>query len=340
MIEFPIEVTKEFILSKLTEEEIFEKYGEEVVPYMFRSTLRADRKPTCKFYRRGNGKLILRDYSGDFWGDCFDYVMRRTGKNFFDALEDIAKRFELISSDGLADIHKLPKTPKFYIESTSSEIRIKRMGWTEAHLRFWRQYGVSKRTLNSFRVFPLERAWLNDEQVFYYGVRQEVAFAYHFPEYGPYEYKLYFPERLERRFLHTNGNILQGFHLLPERGPFMVVTKSYKDVIALSEFGVPACAPMAETQIVQPLEAYNLQMRFNNIFSLYDADRLAGIQSMKKMRKEYAFTPLFFNVKKGQPKDFTDFIKKSGVENARLLIDYVKSIYLFENEYNTSTKDN
>jgi len=329
IIEFPPDISKDFILSKLSEEEIFEAYGVPLTPFMFRSTLRVDKRPTCKFYRRSNGKLILRDYTGHFWGDCFDLVTLRTGKKFYEALEDIAKRFKLIPNDsGVIILDKLPERPKVVITENECEIRIKRLEWTPQHLKFWEQIGVSRSTLEKFNIFPLDRAWLNGSPVFWYGYKKEIAFAYHFKEYGPFEYKLYFPFRDERRFLHSNASVVQGYGQLPEKGEVLVVTKSYKDVAALYEFALPACAPMAETQIITENIAKELSLRFEKIFTLYDVDRLAGVRSMKQMRKLYGWTPLFFNVRKNHPKDFTDFILKYGVSDTKLLIDDLKAIYL------------
>lgn len=327
MIEFQPEITKEFILSKISEEEIFEMYGVPVVPYMFRSPLRTDSAPTMKFYRRGNGKLILRDYAGYFWGDCFDLVTAKTGRKFFDALEDIAKRFKLINGQTV-DFMRTPVQSKFTITPQVNEIRVKRMDWTHEHLSFWEKISVTRYRLDKFRVSPLERAWLNGEPVFWYGKSKEIAFVYHFPEYGPYEYKLYFPFRDKCRFLHANANILQGYHLMPKTGEFAIVTKSYKDVICFDEFGIPACSPMAETQIVPELEAEDLMSRFRKVFTMYDIDKPAGVVSMQKMKKKYGWTPLFLYSRmrsNRQPKDFTDFVKKYKRADTYLLIDYVKS---------------
>lgn len=329
MIEFPIDVTKEFILNRISQEEIYEEYGEHVTHYMHRSTLRSDNKPTCKFYRRSNGQLILHDYNGDFWGDCFDYVMRKTGKSFYHSLDDIALRFELISNNGvLVHIERVPLIPKIKIEPDLCKIRVKRRAWTTSDLKMWELIGVSQGTLQKFHVAPLDRAWLNDNPIFWYGHQNEIAYVYYFPNYGEFEYKLYFPFRKDYRFIHANANVLQGFHQMPGTGDFAIITKSYKDVLALYEFGIPACAPMAETMIVSPGEADGLSNRFSKIFTLYDIDKLAGVDSMQKMKKLYQWTPLFFNVRKGLPKDFTDYIKKSGVETTRLLVNNIKDLYL------------
>lgn len=321
-VTFVPKLTQELILNHVSEEEIFEAFGVPVVTSSFCSPLRADKHPTCRFYRRrSNHKLIMRDLAGHFWGDCFDLVQKVTRKGYYDAMKEIAIKFNLIDGDQ-AIIYREPAKPKVIIQSLECEIRIKRMEWTEAHLAYWKQYHISKETLDFMRVSPIEQAWLNDESVFWYGKRKEIAFCYHF---GGYDYKLYFPTRGhgEVRFCHNDPNILQGWHQLPKKHPYLVITKSLKDVMALYEFNIPAIAPMTETQVITELTRDQLLGRFDQLFCLYDCD-MTGVHSMQKMKK-MGITPLFF--KRSQPKDFADFLKKYGKEDAALVVDYYQSIF-------------
>ena len=98
-------LTKDYILSNITQEQIFEHYlGIPVeidrlikVP----SILRIDKNPTASFYYNINGKLRFRDLGGGFWGDCFDLVgylsqiNANNKKGFILILEKIAKDFAL-----------------------------------------------------------------------------------------------------------------------------------------------------------------------------------------------------------------------------------------------------
>lgn len=61
----PIRVTKEMILSKVSEEQLMEHYlGIPVRKGLFKSPLRQDNNPTCAFYRNASGDLIFKDFSG------------------------------------------------------------------------------------------------------------------------------------------------------------------------------------------------------------------------------------------------------------------------------------
>lgn len=65
----PINITKELILSKVSEETLMEHYlGIPVKKGLFKSPLRQDSKPTCAFYRNRKGDLIFKDFRGK--GSC------------------------------------------------------------------------------------------------------------------------------------------------------------------------------------------------------------------------------------------------------------------------------
>jgi hypothetical protein len=309
-----------YILKHVSPEEIFEAWGLPVRREKFRAPYRKDRNPDCKFFRTVGGKLKMRDYAGYFHGDCFDYVQFMDTCNLNDALIRIAARFKLraASSSSGVEIRK-PSIPHIYIEPQTCSIKVKRMEWTAAHRKFWARWDFSEETLNRYNIAPIERVWLNDGQIYWHGVKKELAFAYWF---GNYDYKIYFPERDKHRFLHNNPNILQGYDQLPARGEFLIVTKSLKDVAKLSEFHIPAVAPMAETVILSPDQEEGLRKRFPVIFSLYDIDKLPCVRSMQKMKKLYGIPPLFFP--RTQPKDFTDFYEKYGREDTQLLINQMR----------------
>lgn len=317
-IRFTPDLTKEYVLSRINEEEIFDKYGVRVVEGMFRSPLRVDRHPTCRFYRSRNGRLILHDFAGHFHGDCFDLVQKVKTCNYPQALIDIAKTFNIIEGT--------PRTP---IQSAIiigpkavCQLRISSMDWDEQHLSWWEQYGVDIDLLKRFNVVPVRQVWLNDS--LYYNrdftKQNEVVFAYRF---GGYDYKIYFPERSERRFLHNNPDILQGWSQLPEKGDFVVITKAMKDVICLRMFGILAIAPMAETSVVTDNVLEILKEQFGKVYALYDRDKVGKI-ALINLRKR-GVTPLL--MPQGTTKDFADLCKKDLAHAKSLVKEFLEKIY-------------
>jgi len=314
------DVTRDFILEHVSEEEIFDYFGLPVLTYKFRNPYRVDKKATCQFYRSNtDNRLRMHDWTKWFHGDCFDWVMFRESLSFNDALHLIANAFNLL--DSKTKVHRTP-TPTILIEAKNSDIKVKRRGWLDIDREFWGRWDFKRETINFYQVRPLTNVWLSDLQIYQHQA-DNPAYVYWF---GGNDYKVYFPYATKgSRFLHTNPNILQGYDQLPETGAFLVITKSLKDAMKLYEYGIAAIAPMSESQIIPPEMYMHLSRRFKRIFSLYDYDYV-GVHSMQKMKKLYGITPLYFMPP--QPKDFTDFYEANGDEETNLLIETIKSNYL------------
>ena len=300
-IAFTPDLTREFILSRISEEEIFEAYGVRVQTGSFRSPLRKDLHPTCSLYRNKSGRLVMRDYSGHFYGDCFALVQFRKKCNYPESLTDVAKTFKILKGE--------PRHPVMSAVTigprTFCDLRLKSMPWDNQHLSWWEEYGITIDLLEQYNVVPVVRVWLNN--FLYYNRdftrKTEVVFGYKF---GSLDYKIYFPQRTERRFLHNNPDILQGYTQLPESGDVVVITKALKDVICLAMFGIPAIAPMSETSMVSDSVLEDLKESFKHVYALYDRDKVGKI-ALLNLRSR-GVKPLL--MPKGTTKDFSDLCKK------------------------------
>ena len=317
-------VDKKYILDRIPQHKIFEKYG---IPYkegLFRSTLRNnDNIPSCSFYEK-KGKLIMRDFSGHFWGDCFDLVKTVFSVNYGEALDIIKDDFGL--EDGLEKIRDIPLIP----EKQRISIKVRRKTWDKTTSQFWKDYGISKATVEKYKVTPAETIWLNGESIYVYNPSNP-AYIYHF---GDYDYQIYIPFNPPPlpRFLVSNGSLVHGFEQLPLQGDLCIITKSRKDVMCFNEFNISSIAPMAESIILSREIINIIRSRFKNVVSLMDYDN-AGIHNAWTMRKEYNIMPLFFTNgiwqrKKGHngAKDFSDYVKLHGKHDTLKLINHVKRI--------------
>lgn len=85
--------------------------------------------------------------------------------------------------------------------------------------------------------------------------------------------------------------MIQGTHMLPKSGEYLVITKSMKDCMVLYELGIPAIAPCSETTFISDSQYRKLKERFDNIVILWDND-LTGIKFANKFRKQYDIIPL------------------------------------------------
>lgn len=316
-IQFSPTITRDYLLTRVSEEEIFERYGVPVVAGMFRSPLRTDRHPTCRFYRSRSGRLVLKDFAGHFHGDCMDLVMKIKGCSYGQALDDIAITFKIKGGEP-----RHPAATSIIIgPRTICELRVRTTPWDEDHLSWWEDYGIDIALLDEYKVAQVERVWLNG-YLYYnrdHSKKREVVFVYKF---GGLDYKIYFPMREEKRFLHNNPDILQGYTQLPESGEVVVITKAMKDVICLRMFGIPAIAPMAETSVVSDSVLEDLLDRFGKVYALYDRDRTGKI-ALLNLRKR-GVVPLM--MPKGTTKDFSDMCKKDYRQAAEYAQQFLESV--------------
>jgi hypothetical protein len=267
----------------------------------------------------------MRDFSGHFWGDCFDLVKKVCGVQYGEALQIIGKDFGL--TDGVI---KTPDIPIVKLEKQKVQIRVKRREWSKSTSKFWKEYGITKNTADKFKVYPAEMIWLNGVPVYKYHPSQP-AYIYHWDDYN---YQVYFPfaSKGKPRFLISNGAMIHGFEQLPLQGDLCMITKARKDVMCAYEFNIPSVAPIAESVLLPADVIIILKSRFKRLISLMDYDN-TGIHVAWMMRKLYDIEPFFFSQgvwkrKLGyrEAKDFSDFRKIHGVKKTQKLINYVKRI--------------
>ena len=269
------EINRDYILSKVSQEEIFERYmGIRVtLGGMVKSPLRDDHNPTCSFKWLNANLLWFKDWSGHFEGDCFAYVRRLHNCTFFEACDIIAIDFKLISSTtGVVKKDRIPKETSFEV-LTKTKIAVKWRSFNETDIDYWGCHGIPISILNLYKVAPIEYAWVNDRLI-YSKRSHDPAYGYWF---GPNDMKLYFPLRDDYRFL-GNTTCLQGYEQLPLIGDLLIVTKSLKDVMFLRTLGISAVAPQSESAILTEEQFKELSRRFTKLVCLYDFD-LAGIRS-------------------------------------------------------------
>lgn len=311
---FTSEINKNFILDRVSQEDIFSKYLGMTIDTkgLFKSPLRKDRNPTCSFNYNSKGMLYMKDWSGYFHGDCFNLVEFLYGCDYRKACEKIASDFNLTGKTTILKKITMPN----YEEKVPSKIQVRCRDWNKKDEEYWGAYGISIALLYFYKIAPAKEVWVNGKLVYRNDLKNP-AYIYYF---GPGEYKVYFPLKKEYRFI-CNTSVLQGYSQLPETGELCIITKSLKDIAVLHNFDIPAVAPQGESIIPSQKIIDELKLRFKVIYSLYDFD-LTGVRSANKMKKQYDVKPKFFtNGRFGTPdyggKDVSDIYKNKGIETVR-----------------------
>jgi hypothetical protein len=335
-------LTKPYILSRLSQVEIFAKYLQisEFEIYnclnnkqIICSPLRLDNHPTCGFYLGGNNVIRFRDFAGYFHGDCFDLVAYRLIKDtsipqhFNEVLEDIAREFKIhkysTSTNNTTSVYDFLEVHK-YKKPTVIDAQI--TGWSSVHTNYYKRFLIDKRKCEEFLCYPISKAWVNKQLVYNFSL-EDICFGFYHgkDEEGRDLWKLYFPFRKDYRFI-TNTKRLQGLNKLRE-AKIGLITKALKDVMSIDNFGVNSVGVAGETIFPSSVEIELLQSYWEVIYSLMDFDR-TGILMAQYLKKNYGIKPLFFTNGKFNTidfgaKDHSDFVKEWGWYTTEQLMRYL-----------------
>lgn len=344
-------LTKDYLLNTIPQEKIMEYYlkipviDDNFIGSAFCNPFREDNNPTCNYYYDGNNKLRVRDFGGELMDrlynmDVFDvvahiYNLNSNEPQHFKLIQHIiAKDFriniyadkeeEVIRMDEFLAIQKKRKR-KLKL------IRVVPRAWNKQDENYWyKGYGISHHTLKTHKVLPAAEVWLEDNagymnRIYVYNPKNP-AYAY----YGGKEaeinlWKIYFPLNKDPRYnkIVTNKQFEQGIDtFLPTK--VGIITKSYKDVMVLKEFGLQSVTLAAESIFLSADTFFKLKVLSGFQISLLDYDT-AGIKMANRLKREYNVQPLMLTRGRfGKPnygvKDISDFRKAYGREKTYQLI--------------------
>jgi DNA primase len=283
-------LTKDNILSLITEEDIYRKYTNfKIIGKKFHSPFNKEKTPSCIVFP-SNNYLYFKDFSSGKKGNCFSLVQQLEQISYQDSLLKIKNDFDLrINFNNSLKIREyIPKI---------TNIQIRTISWTKKHLDYWKDYGISLNTLKYFNIVPISHYWIN-----YNRFLVNFGFAYCF---GNYKYKILQPEDNDWKWVsNTNIDIVQGLKQInkPEE---IIVTSSLKDVACIYEnLGLQAIAPNSENtmlskKVIERLQTIKTTIWFNN-------DK-PGIEAANKY-KEFGFN--IFIHDSDLPKDPSDIYKE------------------------------
>lgn len=321
------EITKNYLLSKYSEETYMEYYlGIPVKKGLFKSPLRSDNTPTCSFYRNKSGELIFKDFRGDFYGNFINVVMYRFGCSYHKALNIIAQDFGFIRGSNKLEAKVITESTNSFKDSGPSYIQVEIQDFSKTELEWWNKYGITDKILKKFNVFSCKSVFLNGNH-FACSAQHNPIFGYYGGKQNDLElWRIYFPKRKNYRFVtNWESKKIQGFKQLPKEGKVLIITKSMKDCMCLYSMGIPAIAPNSEHLFISESVLSDLKKRFKHIIVLYDND-LAGISNMKKFKKQFPDLLYTWIPRKYEAKDISDFHKKYGRDKT---IEFIKNFLIW-----------
>lgn len=301
------DITLDWILSKVTEYDIYAKYiGEFKVGMIYNSPFRKDKNPSFGiFYSKRTNQLLFKDHGTGECGNVIKFVQLYTGiTNYPDILKDIVNRLNINNSTKL--------TTTQYKPPTETVIGIVRQNFTETDKKYWSQFNIDINTLKKFNVFSIKYYLCNG---IVKGIYKDTNPMYAYKVYN--NFKIYRP--LGDKYTKWRNNLteydIQGYEQLPQKGDTLIITKSMKDVMCLYKMGIPAISPSSESTFIPDKCLEELKTRFKRILILFDRD-VAGIKYLRKISKKTGLEPLLIN-KKFNAKDVSDAIKLNGFETIK-----------------------
>lgn len=306
-----VSITLDWILSKVTEYDIYAAYiGNFKVGMIYNSPLRKDKTPSfgC-YYSRKTKQLMFKDHGTGECGNIIKFVSLFTGlTNYSDILNDIVNKLKITNDTKLV-------SSKQYIPSTETVIGIVRQDFTLTDINYWSQFNISTTTLKKFGVSSIKYYLCNGVVK---GIYKDSNPMYAYKVYN--NFKIYRPlaDKYTKWRNNLTENDIQGFKQLPKTGDILIITKSMKDVMCLYEMGIPAISPSSESTFIPDKALNQLKKRFKTILICFDRDE-AGCKYLRKISLKTGLKPFLVH-KKWKAKDISDAIKANSFESIKLWI--------------------
>lgn len=304
----PDNITLDWILSKVTEYDIYAKYiGQFKVGMIYNSPFRKDKNPSFGiYYSKRTKQLLFKDHGTGECGNVIKFVSLFTGKTEYNnILSDIVDKLNITNNTKLV-------SSKQYIQPTETVIGVVRQEFTDVDINYWKQFNISINTLKKFNVNSIKYYLCNGIVKGTYK-RENPMYAY--KVYN--NFKIYRP--LADKYTKWRNNLteydIQGYEQLPQKGDILFITKSMKDVMCLHEMGYPAVSPSSESTFLPKDVLEQLKTRFKRIIILFDRDT-SGVKRSRKLSRETGLEAMFIN-KKFKAKDVSDAVKANSFEEIK-----------------------
>jgi hypothetical protein len=243
-------------------------------------------------------------------GNVIKLVQLLYNINYSQALIKIADDMGIINEDyRVIKIRKIIKLNKK--QSNEVNLAIKVRDYEQKDIDWWGKFSISVNTLKKYFVYPCEYIFVNNNPIFC----RKLTYAYKEFKDSKITWKFYQPEGEYKWISNHKADVWQGWAQMPKSGDILILTKSLKDVMSITEnTDYPAVAPQSEGTILKKQVVEELKTRFENIYLLFDNDK-AGEKFSFELTSKYGFIPIFipheFN-----SKDFSDLVKNTGINNS------------------------
>lgn len=322
-------ISEDNILQHVSDYDVFKYYiGDFKIGKAFNSPLRDENKASFNIgYNPVTGRLYCNDYilGG---GNFIMYVMYKYGLTYREACNKIVIDLNLEEHFHLFNVDKqILKNGKTFVKSNEKDIQkfkeetrlsAKIRPWQDYDFAFWKQFNITKPTLDKYHVAAAEYSMIGDK------IFKLDKHGYVFVEnkdndktltiYQPYS-------EVQKWTKNHDASVWYGWEQLPEKGEILIITKSRKDIMSIFETtGIPATGLQNEKIIPKEHVLQELKNRFDLIYVLYDNDFDKPVNWGRQFGQKFSEECNIFQIEipdEYQSKDFSDLIVNHGVETAK-----------------------
>lgn len=327
-------VSREGLLKHMSEWDIFTRYLNCNIKLKepMSSPFRKDTTPSFAIYRNNYGKILYNDFvlGG---GDCFQFVKYLFNyTSWYEVYSRIAIDFFIDHNFHCSDkvdnkfTGKKPELNKQPPKQKELKLAVSVRGWEDYDREYWTKYSIGLTTLRRYNVHPIDYIiFRTDEEKEKIIKSDKHAYCYIEKKDGVTSHKIYQPFSSYKWFGDVNTSIWQGWEQLPTYNDILILTKSLKDIMCISDTcRLPAVSLQSEK--IKPKKSIinSLKKRFTNIFVLYDNDYDKSSNYGQIFSSELCEEFDLINLKipsKWKAKDYSDLVKKEGSYLARKILE-------------------
>lgn len=334
MYEIKKQLTKENLLSEVTDFEIFKAYCPNFIQIgkKFSSPFREDVNPSCCISMYD--KLMFIDFAEGKPMDCFEYVKSIYNLTFFEVLIKINQDFGL-NLDFNDKYHKIQCEPINRIcvppisKNTKSIIKVLPRKYNKLDKEFWwDKYHISSQRLIKSNTFPLISIFIKNNKTENEFIRKnmdKLCYGYYFYKHNNIDlWKIYSPNRDQKNgkwISNIDSTVIDGINEIPKQGDLLIISKARKDRLLLNELGYNAISTNNEGSFIPKINILKLKQRYKNIVVYFDND-VTGITKGSEFAEKYGLLHIYNH--KNDPKDIADI--QSEWRDFNLTKKYIKEL--------------
>jgi hypothetical protein len=328
--EAPQKLNRDFILSKISDAQIFYYYFgkfdlKTLYPSKFASGKHGDKNPSTGFYISKSGKIIYNHLNGrEEKMDCFAFVCRLYNIDFSDALRRIAGDFGLLGGKTSQLVKSSKKALASFDRTLKKDTKIHFVPesiFSYDAWQFWKSYHIDLEELKREGVYQIKKLFINER--FIPNSTNCLRFALTVPYKDELLTKVYSPGGKDQLKWVSNIplDLPFGLSTLNKDSGYSFTAKAVKDMIVLKKFLPSVIASQNENwSSISEHTIKKLTFYFEKNYVGWDND-WPGLRGMVTMRNR-GFLPIYVPVQYRCEgiKDFSDLAKEKGLKAVEELL--------------------